>query len=119
MNCSHSPLRPLHPAIYVTNAVIVPLLFGIGVLGNLVTIVIFNRSYIRVQNSMFVFLTGLAVVDLLTLLVVAPGCLHDMGALSTELGHSKLMARYCASSILAPEIDYKSVTCDLWYSFIS
>ncbi|KAK2173537.1 hypothetical protein NP493_868g01001 [Ridgeia piscesae] len=66
--CVEFPVRSTDNFVsYVTTFLVTPILFGFGILGNLLIIVVLNRRYLRKENPVYVYLTALATVDLLAL----------------------------------------------------
>lgn len=93
-NCTSPYDHTSNPIFFVTNVILLPIIFGIGFIGNLLTIIVLNRSHLRTTNPIYAYLTGLAACDLLTLLLVLPKGLRDMAALPPSVGYSKEMAQF-------------------------
>lgn len=94
LNCTD----PLHytenPVWQATNAVLLPVQLSIGIIGNVMTILILNMAHMRTSSAIYTYLTALAVLDLLTLLMTIPTFLRDMEIFSLDVGFSEVMATY-------------------------
>ena len=93
-NCTDLFHYTENPVWKATNVVLLPVQLSIGITGNVVTIIVFNRPHMRTSSAIYVYLTALAILDLLTLLMTIPTFLRDMEILSLEVGFSKEMATY-------------------------
>lgn len=77
---------------YITHVVMSPIVFGVGVLGNLTCIVVLNTRFIRKANPTYAYINGLAIVDILYLLLLIPRYLQESGTLPMEISHCRIMA---------------------------
>ncbi len=89
---------PLHyvenPVWQATNGVLLPVHFCFGFLGNLFILIVLNGAHMRTSNPIYVYLVGLASLDLLNLGMRIPTYLRDMEILPLERGFSEGMAYY-------------------------
>lgn len=93
VTCLTFPVRRSTSALfYTTNIVLAPVIYGVGIIGNLLLILILNRRYLRKENAVYVYLTGIAAVDILDLLVRIPRSLRDMEVLPVNMSYSKAMS---------------------------
>lgn len=94
MTCVTYPLHPRNDDVifYVTDVVLPPLIFGSGLFGCLLLIVLLNCRYLRRDSSVYVYLVAAAVVDLLAIAAALPCFLRDVEALPVGLSHSWEMA---------------------------
>ena len=94
MNCTSPYAHTSNHVFIMTNVVINPILFGIGIIGNILILIILNRSFLRTTSAIYVYLTGLAACDLLILMLAIPRILRDTAVVPLEIGYSKEMAQY-------------------------
>ena len=88
-DCVVFPVRQAsNPVFYTTNIVLMPVIFGLGIMGNLLSLVVLNRSSLRRESPVYVYLTGLAVMDLLRLVINVPVAIRDMEVLQPDVTYS-------------------------------
>ncbi|ELT91263.1 hypothetical protein CAPTEDRAFT_202379 [Capitella teleta] len=93
MHCVPFPVRRSTSALfYATNIVLSPVIYGVGLVGNLLLLLMLQRRFLRKESAVYVYLTGIAVVDVLSLLVRIPRSLRDMEILPINSSYSKPMA---------------------------
>ena len=93
-SCVTFPVRQTTDVIfYVTNVVLIPLLFGIGLMGSLLGLIVFNHRYIRRESAVYVYLSGLSAMDLFTMLAIVPSAIRNMEVLPPEMTYSRLMTQ--------------------------
>lgn len=80
------------PVFYLTEVLLPPLLFGVGVLGSLLLLAVLNCRSLRRESSIYVYLTGLAAADVLFLACAVPRFIRNVDAFPIELAFSKDMA---------------------------
>jgi hypothetical protein len=82
----------LHPptgvVFYITDVALPPLLFGLGVAGNLLLLLVLNLKEMRRESAVYVYLAATAGIDLLALLSVVPSFVRDVELLPVPLAHS-------------------------------
>lgn len=82
----------LDPVFYLTEVLLPPLLFGVGVLGSLLLLAVLNCRSLRRESSIYVYLTGLAAADVLSLACAVPRFVRNVDAFPIELAFSRGMA---------------------------
>lgn len=91
--CVPYPLHPSpDPLFYLTEVLLPPLLFGVGVLGSLLVLAVLNCRTLRRESSIYVYLTGLAAADVLSLACAVPRFIRNVDAFPIELAFSREMA---------------------------
>ncbi len=92
-SCITFPVRQTaNPLFYTTNIVLSPILFGLGIMGNLLAVAVFNHSHLRRESPLYVYLSAISVVDTLTLLLLIPNSIQDMEVLPPNVTYSRMMA---------------------------
>ena len=86
----------LHPRtgvlFYVTDVVIPPITFTIGIAGNLLILIILSRRSMRRDSAMYVYYTAIAAVDLVALLSAMPSFVRHIDLVPLSFAHSRWMA---------------------------
>jgi len=86
----------LHPRtgvlFYVTAVVLPPIVFGVGIAGNLLILVILSRRSMRRESAVYVYYTAVAAVDLMALFCAVPSCVRDIDVMPLSVAHSRSMA---------------------------
>lgn len=77
---------------YLTHIIATPIIFGAGVLGNLVCIIVFNNKTLRMAHPTYAYLNGLGIMDFLGLCLMIPRYIQECEALPVQQTHSKVMA---------------------------
>ena len=91
--CVEYELHPRADALfYVTDVVLPPIIFVVGVVGNLLLIVVLSSRSMRSDNAVYVFYSAVAVVDLMALFCAVPTFLRDADLLSLAVANSRSMA---------------------------
>lgn len=83
----------LHPptgvVFYLTDVALPPLVFGLGVAGNLLLLLVLNLRQLRRDSAVYVYLAAMAGVDLFALLCAVPPFVRDVELLPVPLAHSR------------------------------
>ena len=86
----------LHPGtgelFYVTDVVLPPILFGVGVVGNLLLLVVLNRRPLRTASAVYVYYAAAAAVDLVALFCAVPTFLRHADVVPLSVAYSRSMA---------------------------
>jgi len=91
--CIKHQLHPRPDALfYVTDVVLPPIIFVVGVAGNLLIFVILSRRSMRRLSAVYVYYTAVAVVDLLALLCAALSFVRDLDHVPLSVAYSRSMA---------------------------
>jgi len=91
--CVEYQLRPRTGVLfYVTDVVLPPIIFAVGVAGNLLLVVILSRRSMRRSSAVYVYFTAIAVVDLVALFCAVPLFVRDANLVSLSVAHSRSMA---------------------------
>jgi len=82
----------LHPpadiVFYITDVALPPLIFGLGIAGNLLLLLVLNLREMRRESAVYVYLAATAGVDVLALLCAVPPFLRDVELLPVPVAHS-------------------------------
>ena len=95
MNCSS--FRPYHSRnalFFAINVVLVSILCGMGIIGNIFNIVILSRRNYAKQSIIFIFLAALAIADMVTLAIYMPSSLSTADVFDPEVNYSVYMAYF-------------------------
>jgi len=91
--CIEYQLHPRADALYyATDVVLPPILFGLGVAGNLLIVVMLSRRSMRQDSAIYVYYTAVAAVDLVALLCAALTFVRDLDLVPMSVAYSHSMA---------------------------
>ena len=75
--CVPFPSRsPASATVWGVDMVLVPMVFGLGLCGGILSLMVLHRANLRKESAVYVYLAGLTVLDLITLLAVVPKTLQ-------------------------------------------
>jgi len=91
--CVEYQLRPRTGALfYVTDVVLPPIIFGVGLVGNLLLILVLSRRPMRRDSAVYVYYTAAAAIDLAALLCAVPAFVRDVDVLPLSVANSRPMS---------------------------
>ncbi len=91
-SCTPFPERPTTDTVYyISNVVLLPILYVIGVIGNALVVLICNTSVLRKEKAIFVYVCGLAASDAINFILATPTILRDIEVLSPSVSYSYVM----------------------------
>ncbi|KAK2164635.1 hypothetical protein LSH36_61g10009 [Paralvinella palmiformis] len=93
MDCTPFPAREdISILSYIIHGILVPVLFGIGLMGNFVIVVLSNHPSLRKESAVFVYICGLAVTNAIILLCTVPTTLQQVEIFPANVTFSRPMA---------------------------
>lgn len=91
--CIEYQFHPRASALfYVTSVVLPPIVFIVGLAGNVLLLVILSRKSVRRETAVYVYYTAVAGVDLVALLCAVPTFVRDLDFLPPSVAYSRPMA---------------------------
>ena len=83
---------PTSVLFYITDVIIPPITFTVGIAGNLLMLIILSRRSMRRDSAMYVYYTAIAAVDLMALLSAMPSFVRHIDLVPVTVAHSRWMA---------------------------
>jgi len=77
---------------YVTDVVLPPIVFSVGLAGNLIVLVVLSRRSMRRVSAVYVYFAAVAAVDLVALFCAVPSFVRDTDLVPLSVTHSRSMA---------------------------
>ena len=88
--CAPFPDRnPVPVVVYAADVVLVPVLFGLGLFGGLLSLVVLHRASLRKESAVYVYLAGLTVLDIVSLLTVVPQTIQVIDSMGVRQERQK------------------------------